>query len=167
MRGSTRRRRSRSRSGDLLAGLCCVLLVAVLVAGVSIPSESFSSGDLPRNSNVDVTGDVNAAHTLDTAQAVSINDTSHLVNVTNRLGRSVTVTVTIRSDSTHLGDLVVDGVDHGNETSFDLGRDGTENVLIRIPDDSSLTDETVYFHVNAAAPGLTVNAPDRGAPVNA
>lgn len=167
MTGSTRRRRSRSRSGDLLTVLCGVLVVTVLVAGASLPTESFSSGELPRNSNVDVTTDVNAAHTLDAAQAVSINDTSHLVNVTNHLGRSVTITVAIRSDSTHIGDLVVDGVEYGNETSFELGRDGTENVLIRIPDDSSLTDETVYYHVNAAAPGLTVTARDRGSQVNA
>lgn len=139
----------------------------VLMVGASIPTASFTHGELPRNSNVDVTTDINAAHTLDTAQAVSINDTSRLVNVTNHLGRSVTITITIRSDSTHIGDLVVDGVARGNETTFDLGRDATENVQIRIPDDSSLTDENVYFHVKAKASGLSVSAPDRQASVNA
>lgn len=158
--------RRRSRPATSLSVCCGLLLVGVLLLGASLPSESFTHGELPRNSNVDVTTDENAAQTLDIGEAVYVNDTSPLVNVSNHLGRDVTVTVTIRSDSTHIGDLVVDGTDRGNETSFDLSRDATETVSVAIPDDSSLTDETLYFHVRATAPGLTARAPDRQASVN-
>ena len=146
--------------------ICVVLLIATLVVGVSLPSASFSHGKLSRGAGVDVTSDEYAAHALDTAQAVYINDTSDLVNVTNHLGRDVTITVTLRSDSTHVGNLVVDDVNYGNESSFKLIQGATKAVRIQIPDDSSLTDETVYFNVRAVAPGLTVKALGRRAPIN-
>lgn len=167
MSGPRRRTRQRSSTGGSFTSLCGILIIAMLIVGVSVPSASFSHGEVPRGAAVDVTTDTNAAHALGVAQAVYINDTSELVNVTNHLGRDVTITVTLRSDSDHIGDLVVDGVTSGNETTFDLAEGTTERVKIEIPDDSSLTDETVYFHVNATNPGLTVKAPDRKAPVNA
>lgn len=143
-----------------------VLIVVVLVVGVTLPASSFTHGELPRGSSVDVTSDENAALALDSAQAAYINDTSELVTVTNQLSSDVTVTVTLRDDSTHIGDLVVDGNTQGNETSFTLAEGGTETVQVQIPDDSSLTDETAYFHVRAAAPGVTVKAHDRRVEVN-
>jgi hypothetical protein len=89
------------------------------------------------------------------------------VNVTNNLGREVTVTVTIRNDSTSKGDLVVDGTNRGNETSISLADGATETVRVEVPDDSSLTDEVLYFHVTATDPGLEVTANNRSVPINA
>lgn len=162
------RRRTRRRSGTRspIVTVSAVLIVVVLVVGVSLPASSFTHGELPRGAGVNVTSDENAALGLDAAQTVYINDTSDLVTVTDQLGSDITVTVTLRDDSTHIGELVVDGEKHGNETSFSLAKGGTETVQIQIPDDSSLTDETVYFHVEATAPGITVKTHDRSAQVS-
>lgn len=167
MRRTRRRSRRRSQSRSSIVYVCALLLVIVLVVWVSIPSASFSHGKVPRGVDANVTGDENGALTLDNAQAVYINDTSDLVNVTNRLGRDVTITVTLRSDSTHIGNLTVNGNSYDNEVSFSLSQGATETVRIKIPDDSSLTDEVVYFHVTASAPGLTAKASDREVQVNA
>lgn len=166
MRGPRRRTRARTRSHGLITYTFGFLLVGALVVGASLPSASFSRGEAPRGANIDVVGDENAVLALDTAQEVRINRTSDLTNVTNRFGRDVAITVTLRNDSTDIGDLVVDGVSYGNEVSFTLAQDGTETIRITVSDDSSLTDETVSFHVEASAPGLTSNAPDREVPVN-
>ena len=115
---------------------------------------------------MDVTSDELGAHALDVAPSVYINSTNPLVNVTNRLGQDVTITVCLRGDSGHIGDLVVDGVAVGNETSFTLAEGAERTVKIQIPDDSALTDEIVYFSVDASAPGVEVTAPGRRAPVN-
>lgn len=160
----SRRRGSRSNGWLIVAGVACV---TVLMVGLSLSAVSYSATNVPRGSTVDVTSDSVAVHTLDTAQAVHVNETSTLVNVTNNLGRQTTVTVALREDSTHIGDLVVDGQNQGNRTSFTLTADATETVAITVPDDSSLTDDVVYFHANATATGLAVGAPNRSAPVNA
>jgi Tfp pilus assembly protein PilV len=167
VRGPRRRSRRRSGTRHPLVTACGVALVALLVVGVSLPAASFTHGESPRGSAVDITSDENAALTLHTADAVYINDTSDLVAVTNHLGRDVTVTVTLRSDSTEKGDLVVDNTTVGNETSFTLAAGTQETVRIEIPDDSSLTDETVYFHVSVSESGLTADATDRSTPINA
>lgn len=163
---SRRRTRRRSESRSPIITVSAILIVVALVVGVSLPASSFTHGELPRSSGVNVTSDENAALGLDTAQTVYINDTSNLVTVTNQLGNDVTITVTLRDDSTHIGDLVVDGETHGNETSFSLARGSTETVRIQVPDDSSLADENAYFHVRASVSGLTVKALDRHAQVS-
>lgn len=167
MRGPRRRTRRRARTRGPIVTACGVLVVVVAVLGAGLPAASFTYGEVPRTSDVDVVSDERAALALDTASEVTINDTSKLVTVTNQLGRGVTVTVTLRSDSADVGDIVVDGTNHGSETSFSLARGANETVRIKIPDDSSLTDDVVYFHVKASAPGLAANARDRSAPVNA
>lgn len=165
---SRRRRRSRRRSGSgagwsVAAALAA--LVVVLAATTALPAASFDHGDSPRGTGANVTDDPNAVQALDNAADVRINATDRLTTVTNHLGRSVTVTVALRSDSRHIGDLVVDGTVEGNRTSFALGTGASQDVSVEIPDDSSLTDETVYFHVESTDPGIRVNASDRGVPV--
>lgn len=160
----SRRRGNHTNWGRIAVGLVCI---GLLVTGSSLATLSYSAGHVPRESSLNVVSDDVAVHTLDTAQAVHINRTSSLVNVTNNLGKELSVTVTLRNDSTQIGDLVVDGQNYGNQASFTLAKDATETVQIKIPDGSSLTDEVVYFHVNATAPGLTAKAPSRSVPVNA
>lgn len=163
-----RRRRSRRRSGPPLARVVPVVLVAVVVVGLLVgplASGATSAGAVGRGTGSNVTDDASGAHALDVAAAVHVNATDPLVNVTNRLGRTVTVTVELREDSTDVGDLVVDGTTRGNATSFTLSAGATETVELSIPDDSSLVGRTVYFHANASDPGLDVTATDRSAPV--
>lgn len=128
-------------------------------------SAAFSTGATDRGASVDVTSDESGAHGLDVAGSVHVNSTDPMVNVTNRLGRSTTVTVTLADNSTHMGDIVVDGVNEGDQASFSLSAGDTKRIKLDVPDDSSLVGETVYFHVNASGEGLDVSAPDRSVPV--
>jgi len=130
-----------------------------------VHSAAFSTATADRGSSVDVTSDEVGAHTLDVAGSVHVNSTEPLVNVTNRLGRSTTVTVTLADNSTHLGDIVVDGVDESDQASFSLATGDTKRVDLDVSDDSSLVGETVYFHVNASGTGLDVSAPARRVPI--
>lgn len=158
------RRRSRRRGSRSRRWLLALLVVGVATYG-GLSTAAFSTADVDRQTATDVVDDGNGAHALDVASAVYVNSTSTLVTVTNRLGRSATVTVTLRDDSTHVGDLVVDGATAGNQTSFDLAAGDSQSVKIDVPDDDSLVGETVYFHVDAADPGLDVSASDRSTTV--
>lgn len=162
----SRRRGSRSPIPALALVVGAVIIVAATFGSAGAGSASFDTAQVDRNGAVDVVDDVSAVHGLDTADAVHVNATEPLVNVTNRLDTDVTVTVTLRDDSTHIGDLVVDGTVVGNETSFALAAGATKAVEIEIPNDSTLDTETVYFHVNASGDGIEVTAPDRSVPVN-
>lgn len=136
------------------------------VAGVGgVHTAAFSTATADRGSSVDVTSDESGAHTLEVAGSVHVNSTESIVNVTNRLGRSTTVTIALADNSTHLGELVVDGVDEGDRASFSLSAGDTKRVDLSVPDDSSLVGETVYFHVNASTDGLDVSAPGRSASI--
>lgn len=164
------RRRTRSRSvsgGSALRSVPVVVAVVVAAWTLAGPlgSGATSAADLGRTTGTNVTGDETGAHALDVAAAVQVNRTDPLVNVTNRLGRSVSIEVTLRADSTDIGDLVVGGTDRGNGTSFTLSAGATETVAIDVPDDGSLAGRTVYFHANASDGGLTVSATDRSTQV--
>lgn len=163
--GRSRSRRRSAGSGGRLVPALLVAALAVGAVGYPLGSTASDASEVPRGVDTNVTGDPDGAHALDAARAVHTNATGPLVNATNRLGVAVTVTVELRSDSTHLGDLVVDGTNYGDEVSFTLGEAGTETVELSVPDDDSLVGETVSFHVNASAAGLDVSATDRAVPV--
>lgn len=167
MRGRRSRRRGpRSPLPVLVLAVGAVLVAAAAFGSVGMGTASFDTGQVDRGGAVDVTDDATAAHALDVADGVSVNATDPLVNVTNRLGTDVTVTVVLRDDSTHVGDLVVDGAVVGDRTSFALAAGATRTVEIEIPDDDALSTETVSFHVNASGGSVDVRAPDRSAEVN-
>lgn len=162
----TRRRGPRSPLPTLVLAVGVTILLVAALGSIGAGSASFDTATVDRAGGVNVTDDASAAHGLDTAEAVHIDATEPLVNVTNRLGTDVRVTVALRDDSTHIGDLVVDGTNDGNETSFQLAAGATQTVEIRIPNDDSLDTETVYFRVDASGDGIEVKAPDRRVPVN-
>lgn len=166
MRERSRRRGPRSPLPALVLVVGAVLVAAAVFGSAGMGTASFDTGRLDRGGTVGVTDDETAAHRLDVADAVHVNATSPLVNVTNRLGTDVTVTVSLRDDSTHVGDLVVHGAVVGNRASFDLDAGATRTVAIAIPDDDGLAPGAVYFHANASGGTVDVRAPDRSAPVN-
>lgn len=129
-------------------------------------SAAFSTATTDRAASANVTTDGSGAHTLDIAGSVHVNATDPMVNVTNQLGDSVTVTVTLTENSTGKGDLVVDGVNENDQASFSLSTGDTKRVELDVPDNSSLVGETVYFHVNASGGGIDVSAPDRSVPID-
>lgn len=161
-----RKRRSRSRGSKgstpgLATLLSSLLVVAIVLGGGAMGTASFSAGETPRGSSVDVTGDKQAALSLDTATSVQVNSTDPLVNVTNQLGQDVTVTVALRADSTEKGELVLDGARVGNSTSFSLAQGATQTVEIAVANDTSLAGGSIFFRVDASASGIDVAAPDR------
>lgn len=159
-----RRRSSRPVGGFALLAVGVVLLGSV-VGGGALATGSFTTGHAPRGTAVNVTADERAAHALSIPPSVRVNDTTPLVNVTNRLGRDTTVTVTLRDDSQDAGDLVVDGSASGDRASVFLPVGATETVSIAVPDDDTLVGVEVYFHVDADADGFAVSAPDRNTTV--
>lgn len=166
--GAMRRRRGPRVTHTGFALIVSGLILLSVVAGSGgLGAASFSTSDAPRSGSVDVVSDPTAALSMDVASSVHINSTDPLVTVTNQLAKSVTVTVELRDDSTHIGDLVLDGTVVGNTTTFTLAETNSQTVDITIENDSTLTSERVYFHVSGSASGIAVSAPDRNAEVNA
>lgn len=162
-----RTQRRRTNRVQTVVSVALLLLVLSFAFGAGWgATASFTTGRQSRAGAVDVTADETAAFGLGIADSVHINSTDPLVNVTNELGQSVTVSVTLDSESEHIGDLVVDGNTVGNSTSFELAEAQTETVSIEIPDDDTLTSETVYFSASGSGSGLTVSAKNRSVPVN-
>ncbi len=162
----SRRRGLRVTSTGFALILSGLIVLSVVAGGGGLGAASFSTADAPRSNSVDVVSDQTAALSLDVASSVHINSTDPLVTVTNQMGKSGTVTVELRDDSTHIGDLVVDGTNEGNTTTFTLAETNSQTVDIMIENDTSLTSERVYFNVYGSASGLEVSAPDRNAEVN-
>lgn len=154
------RRRNHPRRRSRLPLVAAVILV-LLLGSLVVPAGSFSTAGLTRGSTLDVVSDSEGTLNLDTAQSITVGRTSRLVNVTNDLGIDVTIVVQLRSDSTENGDLVVDGVTHGDRVSFPLAAGSTQSVDVNVTSDQTLDGERIYFHVDASGTGLTVEAPDR------
>lgn len=163
---SRRRSRRRGRRTGWTKGLVVLLVMGFVASMGGAHSAAFSTATTDRAASANVTTDESGAHTLDIAGSVHINATDPMVNVTNRLGDSVTITVTLTENSTAKGDLVVDGVNESDQASFSLSTGDTKRVELDVPDDSSLVGETVYFHVNASGGGIDVSAPDRSVPID-
>ncbi|MFB6137604.1 MAG: hypothetical protein ABEJ42_04605 [Halobacteriaceae archaeon] len=159
------RRRSRGRRDTptlvLAAAVCLLALAGAWDGGAG----AFTVGNADRGTSVDVASDPNATLALDLAADVHVNATERLVTVTNNLGRDATVTVRLRDDTAHRGDLVLDGTNVGNSTSFALGVGANQRVDLAVPDDSSLANTTMYVAVSASASGLSTEAPDRAIPI--
>lgn len=161
------RRRSRSRGSNLLpwTGLATIAVVLAVAFGGGPAATAFTTGNVDRNSAVDVVTDPEAALGVDSASAVYINTTSTLVNTTNRLDREATVTVSLRGSSADYADLVVNGNNEGDSVSLTLTEAETRTIDVAIPDNSSLVGQSVRFDVRASAPGLQVETNNRSAPI--
>lgn len=133
--------------------------------GGGLEATAFTIAGVDRSSAIDVASDGEATLGINPAQNVHINSTETLVNTTNRLGRPVTVTVALRSESTSRGDLVVDGQNMGDQVSLSLARGETTDVQISIADNSSLAETSIHFDVRASASGINVAANNRSVPV--
>lgn len=153
------RRRRRGRGGVRGASTLglAALLAALVVAPAVVPgTASFTAGDVPRSASVDVSRDEDSLLELDAAAAVTAGETDRLVNVTNHFGADATVTVTLRSNST--ADLVYDGTNVGDQTTFTLGPGSTGRVSVAV---ANGTTDPVRFDVDASTTGVTVHAPGR------
>lgn len=158
------RRRDQTRS-PYTTTIIVLLTVAIILAAFGYGptrSASISTENLPRAGSINVVNDTQATTGVAVAEVVHINSTERLANVTNRVGRDATVTIRLRGDSTHLGNLVIAGKNQGNATTFALGHGRTQAVDITILDDESFRGETVYFDIDVSASGFNAAVHGRG-----
>lgn len=143
-----------------------ILAVALLLgAGLAVtPAGLFTAAELPRVSDLDSVGDTSGVIGLDVVSSVDINSVEKLVNVTNHRGDSVSVTVSLDSSATDVGDLVVDGTNEGDTANFSLASGSTETVKIDVPDDCSLGGRDIPFNTSAEDTGFNFTA-DRSSQV--
>lgn len=159
--------RSRRRGGKSWVGQTAAvsLVVVAMLLSNGIGAAAFTTGSVDRSSSVGVAADVDGLYGLDTAAAVHTNTTGRLVTVTNRLDRDVTVTVTLDASAADLGDLVVNGITRGDQASFSLVPGDSQRVDIAVPENQSIVGQTVSFHAEASAAGLSVSAENRSVPI--
>lgn len=147
----------RTRGWPRLTGLAVVGLLALVA--VASPAASFTLADHPRVAGSDVVTDVDGTLGLDVAASVTANRIERLVDVENRLGTAVTVTVTVTNTDRH--DLYVDGTNHGTQATFTLA----DGAIQRVDVEAHASVGSVDFDVSASAVGLSVTATGRSASV--
>lgn len=158
------RRRSRERSRRVLP-VVVVVLAVVLAGATLLPASSYSTGDADRGATVGVTEDSQAILALDTSTGVRIGNTDRLVDVTNNLPSTATVTVTLSNDAATMADLVVDGVVVGDEYSLELDSTASVSIDVQIPDDQSYVGEQIVFDTSADSVDIDAVAANRSAPI--
>lgn len=163
---SRRRRRGPRRAGFVSWSL--VLLTAILLVGTGVPGVAFDTGSGHRGASIDAVDDIDGAATLNVTSALQEGtDAQCLVQITNHLGKDVTLNVSLRSDSTQLGELQRNddnlGLQKGDSIEFDLADGAAKTVNMNV--DSGTAGNTTYFHVRATASGLSVELNDRNAPI--
>ncbi|MFB6303930.1 MAG: hypothetical protein ABEH47_02090 [Haloferacaceae archaeon] len=140
--------------------MTATLLVLVLLAAgaVTTPSQSYTTGTVDADMAADVVVDEDAVLSLDLAADVKTGATERLVTTTNYVGQSVTVTVTLTDGSGSYGDLVVDGTNVGDSTSFSLADTASQRVDFTAPCDESLVGKSVTFDVDVSGDGISGSA---------
>ena len=135
------RRRSRGGGPSKGKGLLLLGLVVLLVMGTAPPVLSFDSATVERHSSINVTNDGDAIVGLVTTDGLTAGTEGPLVNTTNAVGSSVTVTLTLQNQSK--GDLI-NGTARGDVLEFGLGTGATENASIDLNCDASVNDRIEY-----------------------
>lgn len=166
-RGARRRRQQGSRSLiDVI--LYLGLVVAVIVALTGPPGAAYTTGQFGRATSIDAVADIDGVVKLNTTSELQegTNDQC-LVRITNYLGKEVTANVSLRNDSTHLGELRREddilGLQRGDTLEFPLADGESKTVFMDV--ETGTAGNTTYFHVTATATGLSVELNDRSAPI--
>jgi hypothetical protein len=136
--------------------------------GVGAPGAAFDAGDVDRAESADVVSDPDGAVALNVTTALQEGTSGQcLVRVTNDLGTDVTVTVSLRDDSTDLGDLQHSndllGPESGEAVEFSLAAGSTSTVEMNT--NGSTAGNVTYFHVEVSASGLSGTLRNRSAPI--
>lgn len=164
---SRRRSRSRTRGRARWRSLTVGFIVVVLVVGtVGPPTVAFDAGTADRSTSIGVVDDLYGAQGLNVTSELQEGTEGCLVEVTNDLGQDVTVTVSLRDDSTSYGTLkasLVDEVASGDTVRFDLASGDTQTVNMDV--NSGTAGNTTYFHVNASGTGIYAETNNRSAPI--
>lgn len=140
--------RGRSRGSHRSVVVLCLALV--VLAGLWMPTTSYTSALGERSSNIDVVADDEGVLGLNASASVSTGQTDELVTLANRLGADASLTVSLAGESTSTGDLVVDGVNEGDEATFDLAVGANQTVEFETPCDDGLVGQTVTYTVEVS-----------------
>lgn len=152
--------RSRRRSGSRAARTAVLLVAALLVLQGPVGLVAYTSGQVERLPGLAVVGDRNGGIDIYPHHKMNSGETCTLADLTNNLDTDLTVTVSLREDSTQYGNLTLGSGSLGNETTFTLAAGASEKVGIELGTD--IVDGTkVYFHVNATSEPVGLNATDR------
>ncbi|MGZ0748543.1 hypothetical protein [Haloparvum sp. AD34] len=156
----------RDRGGGSTLSLIAVVLAAGLLVGPGpVAVEAFSTGGVDRQGSLTTVGDGSGGATLDPYHGMQSGEQCKLVDVTNSLGTDLSVTVSLRSDSTGYGNLTIGNGDEGDEVTFSVGVGATQRVDIQLA--TNLDDGTkVFFHVNATSAPVEFAGTDRYSTVN-
>lgn len=133
-------------------------MVVLLCSGVVIaadPTVAFDAAVLERESGAEVVADENGVLSLDVAADVHTGTTEQLVNTSNDLASDVSVTVTVTSAATDYGDLIVDGTNVGDSTTYTLVSGDAQRVDFKTVCDGGIAGKDVTFNVSVEADGLS------------
>lgn len=143
-----------------------LLVTGLLVSTVGPPSGAFDAGTVNRSSAIGVADDPDGVQQLDVTTALASGSENCLVEVTNRFGQDVTVTVSLRDDSTTYGTLnvSVDGrTVSGDTVEFALPAGTAQTVEMDV--EPGTAGNTTAFDVTATGDGLDASTPNRQAPI--
>jgi len=164
-RRKKRRKGRRGRSPVTKAALVGTLILLVLGVGIGPPSASFSIGESDRDSSVAVVDDTDGVVTLNkTSELREDSPDNCLVEVTNHMGESTTVTVSLASSSGDLGSLKTDpNGSTADSVEFSLGDGATETVYMEVKNGTA--GNTSYYAVEATTPETVATLSDRSSPI--
>lgn len=133
-----------------------LVVVGAVLSG--IPAASFTSADLTRGSSATVVDDPTGVLSLDVAASVQKNNRERLVDVTNNLGKTVSVTVTLQDGSQ--GDLYIGSGDTtgSDSVTFNLADGATQTIEVQTTGNPN-TD--MYFDVTATATAIDITMNNR------
>lgn len=153
------RRRSRRRGGGgsrtwWIVGLTLLVAIGGLGAGLDTGSVAFTSASSERGSSVDVVDDASGLFGLDVAASVEAGTTTRLVTVTNRVGQTVDLTVTLDGATGTL-----------SNSQGQLQAGDSQDVLIDVPCGSGT--DTVAVTISASADSRFSGSATRSTSVDA
>ncbi len=159
-------RRDRRRGGRAWVRLLVLVLLCSSVVGIALDgTAAFDAAALEREPGADVVTDENGVLSLDVAADVHTGTTENLVDTSNSLDSDVSVTVRVTGAATDYGDLVVDGTNVGDSTTFTLTSGDAQQVEFQTVCDSGVVGEAVTFNVSVDGDGLSGTA-DRSVPID-
>lgn len=133
-------------------------MFALLCSGVVVTADAtvaFDAAVLERESGAEVAADEHGVLSLDVAADVHTGTTERLVNTSNDLASDVSVTVTVTGAATDYGDLILDGTNVGDSTTYTLVSGDAQRVDFQTVCDGGIVGEDVTFNVSVEGDGLS------------
>jgi len=161
-----RKRRRRGARRGPLKNVFLLAVVLILIFGVGSPTASFSLGEADRGTSVVVTDDTDGVVSLNKTSALKEGTSGGcLVGVTNQIGETASVEVSLSSSSESLGALKTDpnGTVKGNSVEFSLDDGASDTVYMDVEEGTA--GNTTYYSVKMSTSGIEGVLVERSAPI--